>query len=104
MGSGWLLLAAIASSGCGMGFIALAMAAHWQQVRRAAPLTPASAFKLRALGALALGASLLFCLRADHASMAFIVWVMALTASALVIALTLAWRPSWLAWLVSWLD
>ena len=46
----------------------------------------------------ALLASLLLCLRADHASMAVLVWVMSLAAAALLVAFTLAWRPHWLRW------
>jgi hypothetical protein len=32
--------------------------------------------------------------------MAVLVWVMSLAASALLVALTLAWQPRWLAWLI----
>ena len=41
-------------------------------------------------------AALALCLWVDHASMAVLVWVMAVAASALVVALTLTWRPRWL--------
>jgi hypothetical protein len=55
---------------------------------------------LRGLGATALAASLALCLAVDHVSMASLVWVMTLAASALVVALTLSFRPGALAWLV----
>lgn len=96
-----LLAAALLACLAGMGWLALAMDVHWAQVRGPA-LPRATARRLRLLGALSLGAALVLCLRADHASMAVLVWVMALAAAALVVALTLSWRPRWLrvlAWL-----
>ena len=90
------LAAALLSSLCGMGWLALAMKSHWRQVRGDAPLGGVAARVLRALGAAALGLSLLLCLRSDHVSMAVLVWVMALAASALTVAFTLSWRPHWL--------
>jgi hypothetical protein len=44
------------------------------------------------------------CLNADHVSMASLVWVMSLAASAMVVAFTLTWRPRALAWLVAWVQ
>ena len=87
-----LLAAAVACAALGMAWLALAMDAHWEQVRAGPP--PARA--LRTLGALGLAASLALCLAVDHASMAVLVWVMALAGSVLAVALTLAWRPHWL--------
>lgn len=74
----------------------------------AAPIPPESRAAgrqrtLRVMGVLALAASLLACLRADHAGMAALVWIMALAAAALAVAFTLAWRPRWLSPLVAWL-
>ena len=57
---------------------------------------------LRLLGTVGLGASLALCLAVDHASMAALVWVMGLAASALAVAFTLTWRPRWLAALMPW--
>ena len=97
-----MLAAALLASTAGLGWFALAMQAHWEQVRGAQPLTRATALALRALGAAALALSLWLCLRADHGSMASLVWVMALAAAALVVAFTLSWRPRALAPLVAW--
>lgn len=97
-----LLAGALLSGLLGFGWLALAMEVHWRQVRGEQPLPPALQRWLRMLGALALVASLLLCLRADHATMAALVWVMALAASALAVALTLSWRPRWLGPLVAW--
>ena len=91
-----LLALALAAAGLGMAWLALAMPAHWEQVRGAQPLAPRSVLLLRVLGTCALLASLALCLTADHASMAALVWVMALAASALGVALVLSWRPRWL--------
>ncbi len=97
-----LLTAAVVASTCGMAWLALGMKGHWQQVRGDAVQHTGTVRVLRVLGATALVASLWLCLRADHASMAILVWVMALAGSALAVAFTLTWRPHWLAWLVIW--
>jgi hypothetical protein len=88
---------------CGMAWLALAMDAHFRQVRGEERLGQGAARALRALGVTALAASLILALWIDHGSMAPLVWVMTLTASALVVAMTLAFRPRWLAWLLAWL-
>jgi hypothetical protein len=114
-----LLLAALITSGVGLGWLALAMEVHWAQVRGAAArgtarvgalraaqvdtLRASQALALRVLGAAALSLSLALCLRADHATIGALVWVMTLAAGALAIAFTLAWRPRVLAWLVGWM-
>lgn len=97
-------LAALFACFCGMGWFALALPPHWQQVR-GGPAQPATTIHaLRVRGALALLLSLLICLWVDHASMAALVWVMSLGVSTVVVALALAWRPTWLAWLVMWVN
>lgn len=98
-----LLVAALLCSTAGMAWLALAMKVHWQQVRGNAAISVASARLLRVLGALALAGSLWLCLAADHGSIAALVWVMALAASALSVAFTLTWRPRVLGALVFWL-
>lgn len=92
-------LALLCSLG-GLACLALAMEVHWRQVRGSHALLPRhTAIVLRVLGVVALSASLALCLFADHVSMAVLVWVMSLAASAAAVAFTLAWRPLWLAWL-----
>ena len=91
-----------ASSTAGMAWLALAMAKHWAEVRGTAPLAQSTARLLRTLGVVALCGSLALALRSDHRSMAPLVWVMTLAASALLVAITLAYRPRLLAWLVAW--
>jgi hypothetical protein len=97
-----LLCAAMLSCVCGMAWLALAMKVHWRQVRADEPPSRGSVLALRALGALALLASLAICLRVDHASMAWLVWVMSVIPAILIVAFVLAWRPHWLSWLVVW--
>lgn len=94
------LLLAFVASVAGLAWLALAMDTHWAQVCGAAPQRRATVLALRVLGTAAIGLSLVLCLRVDHASMAALVWVMGLAASALTVAFTLAWRPGLLAPLV----
>jgi hypothetical protein len=98
-----LLLLAVGCSVAGMAWLALAMDAHWRQVRGAVAARRAVVLGLRLAGALALAVSLLLCLRADHPTMAALVWVMSLAVGGLCVAFALAWRPRALAPLVGWL-
>ncbi|WP_372013036.1 DUF3325 domain-containing protein [Pseudoxanthomonas sp. 10H] len=99
--AGMLLAAALAACVAGMGWLALAMPVHAQQVWGRAP-TPSTARALRLLGGSGLVLGLALCLAADHASMAVLVWVMAVAGSALAVAFTLAWRARWLGVLAPW--
>lgn len=94
---------AYAVSVLGFAWLALSMDAHWQQVRgQGSVVTRTGVLALRVLGALALAGSLGLCFAVDNASMASLVWPMALAAAAPTVAFILAWRPRWLALLVSW--
>lgn len=96
----WLfLVAAGAASLLALTWLALSMDDHWQQVHGQASPRPDTRKTLRALGVLGLAASLFLCLGADHASIAVLVWLMLVPASAITVAMTLAWRPAWLRWL-----
>lgn len=98
-----VLVAAYLSCVLGWAWLALAMEVHWQQARGDSSVPGSKVVRLlRSLGALAVVGSLLLCLRADHASMASLVWVLTLTAAALTVAFTLSWRPRLLAPLVGW--
>ena len=97
----YLLLAAWLASVAGMGWLAVSMPVHAQQVWERIP-SSATARLLRWLGAAGIAAALGLCLAADHASMAVLVWVMASTGAALLVAFTLAWRPRWLRVLAPW--
>ena len=97
-----LLSVAVLCSVLGFACLALAMDVHWEQVRGPHAAAPGTTRTLRVLGVVGLVASLAICLVADHASIAALVWVMALAAGALVVAFTLSWRPRLLAPLVAW--
>jgi hypothetical protein len=90
-------LAAVA----GMGWLALSMPVHARQAWDGAP-SPASARLLRWMGMAGIATALGLCMAVDHPSMAVLVWVMALTGAALLVAFTLAWRPRWLRMLAPW--
>ena len=96
-----LLLAALLASVAGMGWLALSMPVHAQQVWGMA-LSAGMGRALRVAGILAVIAALVLCLAVDHATMASLVWVMGLTAGAVSVAMTLAWQPRWLRWLAPW--
>jgi len=97
-----LLFAAVVASIAGAGLLALSMDVHWEQVRTDPQCSPRMVRLLRVLGAACLLGSLLLCLRADHVSMASLVWFMTLAGAALVVTFTLSWRPRWLRPLVMW--
>lgn len=93
----WLCIAALAAL-VGMGWLALSLGAHWRQVMTAIPAEPATppSASLRLMGAGSLAIALVFCLFADHGSMAVLVWFMFLAASAVSIAMMLTWQCQWL--------
>ena len=94
------LAAALACGIVGFAWLALSMEVHWQQAVGTRAPARRTVRLLRMLGSFALVLSLLLSLVADRASMAVLVWIMASTAAALAVALTLAWRPRVLAPLV----
>ncbi|HEY0820773.1 MAG TPA: DUF3325 family protein, partial [Rhizobacter sp.] len=61
-------LLALAACVAGMGWLALAMQVHWEQVRGAQALSRTVARALRVLGGLSLAASLAVCFWVDHAT------------------------------------
>jgi len=89
----WMLTGAAALAVLGLSWLALAMDVHWEQVHGHAGPKRGTRTQLRLLGGLLLLASLLLCLGADHASMAVLVWAMLLAGAAVLIAMTLSWRP-----------
>ncbi len=91
-----LLAIVFALSLTGMASLALTMEAHWAQVCEGQPQSPAAVLRLRVAGSASLAAALVLCLIVDHASMAVLVWVMTMAASALAVAFTLTWQPRWL--------
>ena len=99
--SAWLLSAAMLASLAGMVWLALSMPVHAQQVWGGVP-SAGIARMLRWMGAVGLLVALALCLAVDHASMASLVWVMTLAASAVATAFLLSWQPRWLRALAPW--
>lgn len=97
------LVGAVLLNIAGFGWLALAMDAHWKRVRGSGKQTPGGQRLLRLAAAVAFLISLALCNLSDHATIAALVWVMALTAGALTVAFSLTWRPVWLRPL-SWLN
>ncbi|GAA3973889.1 DUF3325 domain-containing protein [Allohahella marinimesophila] len=87
------LLAAFISAFTGMAWLALAMPVHWHQVHEQGKTRPATS-AMRGTGSVMLILAGVFCLLADHASMAVLVWFMLLTLSAVLVAWLLARRPA----------
>lgn len=98
-----LLSAALLSSVAGMGWLALSMPVHARQVWGGSPTAMASRV-LRGMGIAGLAVALGLCLIVDHASMAVLVWVMALTGASLLVAFMLTWHPRRLCALAPWVD
>jgi hypothetical protein len=96
------LVGAAALAVAGFAWLALAMDAHWAQVHGGDAPVRAVRRLLRVLGISGLLASAVLCLQADHPTMAVLVWVMLLAAAALLVALTLTWRPRLLRTVWPW--
>lgn len=97
------LLLAVVVNLVGLGWLALAMDVHWEQVCGPALASRGAVMSLRGLGGFSLFTSLLLCLKVDHASMAVLVWFMTLSGAALSIAFVLTWQARWLKLLVIWM-
>lgn len=97
-----ILLAAWLAAWVGMAWLALAMPAHWEQVRGGEAPSRGAALVLRLIGAAGLLAALALCLAVDHASMAALVWILSLASAAWTVAMLLSWRPRALRFLVAW--
>lgn len=96
-----LLSAALLSSVASMGWLALSMPVHARQVWDDVP-TATTSRGLRWIGIAGLIAALGLCLIVDHASMAVLVWAMALAGASLLVAFTLSWHPRRLRALAPW--
>ena len=84
----------------GFALIALTQDQHRQRVAGAGPLTRPRARRRLAVAALLLTLSLLIALWRRGGSFGAMLWVLTLSAGALLVAAALAWRPRLLAGLV----
>lgn len=90
----WLIIAIILMF-LAMSWLALSLPNHWKQVRDGRPASG----RLRFVGWSALIMSALCCFKADHASMAVLVWFMLIAGAAIGVGMTLCMRPHILKWL-----
>lgn len=97
-----MLAAALLSSLAGMAWLALSMQVHALQVWPRLP-SPATLRLLRILGSFSACVALVLCLAVDHATMAVLVWVMALSAAAMLVAFTLSSQPQRLRVFALWI-
>jgi hypothetical protein len=96
----WLLqLAAALAALAGFAWLALGMDVHWQQVHGRPTPTLETSRCLRWVGTAALLLCGVLCFAANRPSMAILVWIMLLAATAPSIAFILSWRPTALRWL-----
>ncbi len=95
--SDWLLFIGILGTAyLGFALLALGQSKHRRTVKAADLKTPFRSAIPRCLGALALATSLALALLRDGPSFGALLWVTVLTAGAIAVAFTLAWRPKWL--------
>jgi hypothetical protein len=87
------LIAAVMAALLSMSWLALAYESHWQQVFPDTGTLPNSS-RLKLTGWVFLLLSAVFCLNADHPSMAVLVWVMLLAVAAFSVAMMLSHRPA----------
>ena len=91
-----IALSAFVLNASGCALLALAMQRHHRQVA-ADTLTPPRQRRRRALGSTSLGLSLLVCWVALGPLMGLLLWLGMLSATTLIVALVLAFRPQWVA-------
>lgn len=87
----WLFIAGILCL-LGMSWVSAAMRVHWRQLHPSESGEPNQKV-LRSLGGGAFFLAGICCLKADHASMAVLVWAMFLTGSAFIVAMMYTKNP-----------
>ncbi len=83
----------------GMSWLAISLKSHWRQLHGETELRQRRIAIYRTLGGLALTCSLILCLWVDNPSIAFLVWIMSVTATAKAVAFTLSYHANWLKFL-----
>lgn len=87
----WLILAAMLCV-LGMTWLAAAMRVHWRQLYPNSKNEPKIKL-LRSLATLIFIMAAVCCFRADHVSMAVLVWVMLSTVSAFIVSMIFSYAP-----------
>jgi hypothetical protein len=91
-----LLVAIFSTAYLSFALFALSQVRHWRVVFDKALPTQREVLLLRSLGILMLSISLALSLVRDGVSFGSLLWITMIGMAALVVALTLAWRPRWL--------
>lgn len=81
---------------CGFMSLALSQAKHWTRMIEASRCPPHVARRLRILGWLTLAATFALSVSREGASFGSLLWSCLISAAAMAVALTLAWKPRWL--------
>lgn len=89
-------LAGLMAAWLGFALLALSQERHLSRVDPSNSHPALSRPAQRAIGFIAIGASLVCCIAGQGASFGTLLWVLSLSAAAMAIALTLTWRPHWL--------
>ncbi|WP_230968998.1 DUF3325 family protein [Nitrogeniibacter aestuarii] len=92
-----LLAAAFAAGYAGFALLGLSLPRHWREVTGQLAMPARSCTAFRRTGAAGLGACFVLALWRDGAAFGCVLGVLLLCASAMAVALTLTWRPQWLA-------
>lgn len=99
MREGLWVLTGLMAAWLGFALLALSQERHFFRVYQSNVHPALSRRAQRAIGFIAIGASLVCCIAGQGASFGSLLWVLSLSAAATAIALTLTWRPHWLYWL-----
>lgn len=90
----WILLIfAVLMGLAGFVWLALAMDIHWKKVQAGHNNSIHPVKALRIMGWAGLSLSAVLCFMADRPSMAVLVWIMLLAATAPSVGMMLSWRP-----------
>ena len=81
----------------GFALLALSQTRHWRQVAGPTPPSHGRVIALRFAGSATIALSLVLALTRDGPSFGALLWATAISLAALTVALTLSWRPVWLA-------
>lgn len=93
-----MLLAALLA-GLGFAWLALSQERHHERVGGHLPVSPRALWTRRVIGFVSVALVLPLCTASQGASFGSLLWTMLLSAAAMAVAFTLAWRPHWLRWL-----
>lgn len=93
------LLAGFACAWLGFALLALSQERHFARVYRSNGPVAYKQRPQRVIGFMAIGISLVCSIASQGASFGSLLWVLAIIAAALAVALLLTWRPQWLRWM-----